>query len=64
MQPCVWFIFNSTNLPTYICSCRNIEAKNVTMTVFKGLNIAENTGPLFWIIHDCANMEIPEPTIP
>lgn len=36
----------------------------VTMTVFKGLNIAENTGPLLSITHDCADIEIPEPTIP
>ena len=33
-------------LPTYNSSCKNIEATMVVMTVHRGLNIAEKSGPL------------------
>jgi hypothetical protein len=33
-------------LPVYNSSCRNKEDRMVVMTVHKGLNIAEKSGPL------------------
>jgi len=33
-------------LPVYNSSCRNTEAIMVVMTVHRGLNIAEKSGPL------------------
>lgn len=45
----------------YISSRENVQAKMVTMTVHKGLNMAEKSGPLFEMHQAWAKNEIADP---
>lgn len=49
-------------LPMYISSWRNMQAKAVTMTVDKGLNMAEKSGPLLEMHQAWVKNEIADPT--
>lgn len=57
-------LFLFTYLPVYTCSWRKIAARTVTMTVPRGLNIAEKSGPFRAMHHACTKNEIPDPTTP